>query len=235
MASVPPPTNRSSRRRFDYLPDKKLPDPPRFEATPAETQEAQAPSHEEPGLVHGQDTETAKAQANEAGGKSSTTPATQSERRARKSKRDSAGDSTPQASQASAEGARVQADSEDGYTAINIRLRFEQSLEGKAKDCCEANGATIRELAMLARRKMELTDEDFSANPLWQGSLHNLPSASIETLRVKFWISNEMLARWSTKLDPLGLKSPGVLAFNAVQHAFNRSAREVIAALMKAQ
>ena len=53
------------------------------------------------------------------------------------------------------------------------------------------------------------------------------------TIHCRVMVSTSMLKRWQKKLDPLELKQPGELAYDAVQHAFNRSVRLVVADLMK--
>lgn len=232
MASIPPASPKSSRRIFTKEVKEKLSElRPGFrsiaeeastdggkeagpDAVPQATQEtAVAP-------VAGQPLPSQKEQA------TATSPRRRQQRSAPAKAEELV--QAPTVEELGAEDTR--ADNE--LTEINIRLRFVDSVLEVAEEFCAASGARLEELAMLAKRKMKVEDDDFAAPSLWpvsspkgqRGKAHN---------RVKLKVSTSMLKRWQKKLDPLELKQPGELAYDAVQHAFNRSVRLVVADLMK--
>lgn len=242
MASVPPPTGRSSRRSFQFKKEASLPDLPRFEAVAADSGNAAEPPQEDPGIVQltaatetppqdeGVEVKATTETPPQAEGVEVKAPKAPAARPDRKPAKDKNEPTTKPRQRPLKDTASAPAE-EETHTEILIRLRFEEGVKEKAQDCCEATGATLADLARLARRNMEVTDDDFSAAPLWPGTVHTFPKS--ETHRVRLKVRTAMLARWSRKLDPLGLRQPGEIAFNAVQNAFNRTARNIITELMK--
>lgn len=253
MASVPPPTGRSSRRSFQFKKEATLPDLPRFEAIASDSDHGTQPTQEDigsprpeatletpPKEEEGKVTAEAPAEGEEAKATAETPPkakeaeisksrSARSDRRPYKDRNDQTAKPRPQPMRDTVPTAAV----EEAHTAILIRLRFEEGVKEKAQKCCEATGATLADLAKLAKRNMELTDDDFSASPLWPGTIYTAPKG--ETHRTRLKVRTDMLTRWSKKLDPLGLRQPGEVAFSAAQNAFNRAALSIIAELMKAR
>lgn len=236
MVSLPPRSERSSRRTLTLKPGASLPDLPRFEAGQGEPPTAaelprpeQAPQEQSEAAV-ATEAQTQIPTLDEPRDTTSMPPErTLSERRKGKTTRDAAGDAPqplPKRSRKAATGA-----SESVY--VTIRLRFDPEVKQKAVEFCKVTGAALRDLALLAVRNMDVTDADYAATPLWPGPLQGIREG--ETHRLKCKLSSATLDKWSKKLDPLGMKTAGEVAYNAVQHAFNRSARTVMADLMKAR
>ena len=236
MVSLPPRPERSSRRKLTLKPGASLPDLPRFEVGQGEpSSSAEQPRPEQTHQEQSKAAVSTEAQAETFPAKASsdTTSAPPerplSERRKGKAKRDEKDDAPqplPKRSRKAATGV-----SEAVY--VTIRLRFDPEVKQQAVDFCEATGAALRDLALLAVRNMDVTDADYAATPLWPGPLQGIREG--ETHRLKCKLSSATLDKWSKKLDPLGMKTAGEVAYNAVQHAFNRSARTVMADLMKAR
>lgn len=229
MASVPPPTGRSSRRSFQFKKEASLPDLPRFEAVAADSGNAAEPPQENHGIVQAEAATETPHQAEGVEVKAPKAPAARPDRKPAKDKKEP----TTKPRQRPLKDTASAPAEEEAHSEILIRLRFEEGVKEKAQECCEATGATLADLARLAWRNMEVTDDDFSAAPLWPGTVHTFPKS--ETHRARLKVRTALLARWSKKLDPLRLRQPGEIAFNAVQNAFNRTARNIITELMKAR
>ena len=235
MASLPPPrTDRSPRRGLQLKEGTKLPDPPSFEKVstksevsaeasastrPLPEQERTDPVEPKPDLEAAAVHEPQDKQTRRAGPTGSWRSLTRGQ-----------GDTPSEAEEAPRDAAPAAA----GDTKfVTIRLGFEPNVRELANKCCQATGAALPDLVGVAARKMIVTDADFEAKPLWPAPTR--ARAIDYTLRVKCKLSSSLLSKWSKKLDPLGVKQPGEIAYNAVQHAFNRSARRIISDLMKAQ
>lgn len=235
MASLPPPrTDRSPRRGLQLKEGTKLPDPPSFEKVSTKSEidgEANAstrplPEQEKAEAVE-QKPEHAPAAAEEPQDKQ--TRKTE-QKGSRRNLTRGQGD-TPLAPEETTRHAAPSAAADTQF--VTIRLGFEPKVRELAEKCCHETGAALPDLVGVAARKMIVTDADFEAKPLWPAPTRSRPIDY--TLRVKCKLSSSLLNKWSKKLDPLGVKQPGEIAYNAVQHAFNRSARRIISELTKAQ
>lgn len=213
MANLPPPSERSSRRR--NLVKKEgavLPDLPRFEKveapseTPAQTQPE--PRHPEPHQTSPEHGPAIEAVTEGQGDPSGEPRSEKRSPRRPAQPTGTRGDTVP----------------------VMIRVRFEPEVLDMAEQCCAATGAKLSDLARLVLRQLHIQEADFAASSR-AGKNGTLATAFSHRAALK--LDASLLDRWTKKLDPLGLKKPGEVAFDAVQHAFNRTSRLVIADINK--
>ncbi len=210
MANLPPPSERSARRRNLVRKEGAvLPDLPRFEKveapseTPAETRPEPAQPEPTP-----QDSPISEA-VTEGQGDAVSEP--------RSNKR-----SPRRPAQSTGPGG----DTVD----VTIRFRFEPAVLNMAEQCCASTGAKLSDLARLVIRQLHVQDADFTSS---SRAGKNVTHDTGFSHRTALKLDAALLDRWTKKLDPLGLKKPGEVALDAVQHAFNRTSRLVIADINK--